>query len=203
MRCTGYTAEVDFIFRSENVTAARNSKRARLAVRKRSAPSSTRSVSDGKQSSASVSSISGDTPNNHHSSDEEELWPDFDIADETPVPASVSTPVIDRAVHRYFEDWIITPTRQGRQPGHMIHAIALYLSADSKSTYRTAIQACAYAHLQFENDGAFANKARSTYGKALMCMKDEIADKYKVHDDRLLAAVLLLDGFEVRPPLDT
>lgn len=92
---------------------------------------------------------------------------------------------------------MIIPTQQGKQTGHLIHVVVLYLSAQEKSAFRTTIQACAYAHLQFEEDGAFGKRARTMYGRALALMSREIADDNLLSDDKLLATILMLDNFEV------
>ncbi|QIW94830.1 hypothetical protein AMS68_000348 [Peltaster fructicola] len=192
-RCTGYTADSDFVFRNENNVAQRNSERARkrssnasiaLAIR----PSTSKKASPPVQ--RTFIDISDEITQAELAYFREEAH--------MTIPPSIDKPLVDRAVDRWFLDWVYIPADKGRAAGPLMLIPGLYISSPDQSTFRTTVQALAYAHLQGHKDGdqPLHVKATATYGLALARMKDEIANDRNLSDIRLLSALLMLDHFE-------
>lgn len=75
----------------------------------------------------------------------------------------------------------------------------LYLSAPDETVLKLAVKAVAFADMKNVLDGSesFSVKARKSYGAALSRMREAAADERRVANDRILAALLLIDNFEL------
>lgn len=83
----------------------------------------------------------------------------------------------------------------------MYNLPALYSSAAPDSVLWLAVRAIAFADMRNEsvqNGIPFYIKARQSYGAALSGIRTIIQDQRAVANDNALAAILLIDGFEVR-----
>ena len=101
-----------------------------------------------------------------------------------------------RAIERFFLDWTLHPSNDGRSPGYMRDLPALYSSAQPGTILWHAVRAIAFAGLRDHDSGSFAVKARESYGLALTRMRLLSDDGSKLVEDRILAALLLIDAFE-------
>ena len=88
-------------------------------------------------------------------------------------------------------------------PGHMHHIHALYVHAPPASILWLAVRALAYAELKYETISGtpFNIKAREYYGAALHHLRIYASEQHHLVNDQVLAAVLLIDNFEVRTRL--
>ena len=104
-----------------------------------------------------------------------------------------------RAVDRFFINWTVYPDNDGVSPGHMHHIHALYVHAPPVSILWLAVRALAYADLKYETVSGtpFNIKAREYYGAALHQLRVYASEQQRLVNDQVLAAVLLIDNFEV------
>lgn len=110
----------------------------------------------------------------------------------TPPPRDIET----KAVKRLFLDWTLNPSNDGRSPGYMCDLPALFSTAQPGTVLWHAVRAVAFAGLKDCDGGSFSLKARQSYGSALRRMRVIINDPQKLTEDRVLAALLLIDVFE-------
>lgn len=112
------------------------------------------------------------------------------------IPGPLKRSVETRAVERFFLDWTLHPTNDGSAPGYMQDLPSLYSSATSGSVLWHAVRAVAFADLKGYTSEPFAFQARQNYGGALQRMRRIAEDSNKWEEDRILAALLLIDHFE-------
>lgn len=192
LACTGYPADEGFIFRDENLTAQRASERARRDHSQAfeisfEAPSQLPQVQQAESS----------TPVLDPSIREHFPW--LSEAALVEVPRPITRDIESRAVERFFDNWILAPCNHGTSPGYMHELPTLYLSAPPDSILRHAVRALAYADMKGVRcgDSPFHIKARTAYGAALTRMRGIANDKQELVNDRTLAALLLIDDFEL------
>lgn len=180
LRCTGYSASDVFV--SENEVARRNSQRAR----------------------GELTQPSQLLPLEQHSGVNDEL----DIIDlewlsqnaRLSLPEPLKRDKEARSVDRFFVNWILHPGRDGISPGHLVHLPVLYDQSNSDCILWHAVRAMAFADVKNDRnaDGVpFHIKARNSYGVALGLIRHAVQEENKLSDDRTLAALLLIDSFEV------
>ena len=84
-------------------------------------------------------------------------------------------------------------------PGHMHELPKLYFSAPPESILWHALRAMAFADMRhhYAGDIPFTTKGLRHYGSALQRLQNIVDDGHMMADDRVLAAMLLIDSFEV------
>ena len=191
LNCTGLPAETGLIFRDERETAQRNSERAR------------------RETSDPAPAFSYDVRPSQSPS-EQPLDPSLRLQYSwlsRKMLANVAGPLDKdfgaRAVDRFFINWTVYPDNDGVSPGHMHHIHALYVHAPPVSILWLAVRALAYADLKYETVSGtpFNIKAREYYGAALHQLRVYANEQQRLVNDQVLAAVLLIDNFEVRTRL--
>ncbi|KAI0127527.1 hypothetical protein BJ170DRAFT_625787 [Xylariales sp. AK1849] len=190
LACGGFPDDEAFIFRDERGAARRNSERARATDR---SPVSTvpLGIISLQQTSPGSSSVVADVdlqlqlPWLHHQA----------LAE---IPSPLKRDIEARAVERFFINWTLHPGNDGIFPGHMHDLPILYLNSPPESVLWLAVRAVALADMRHEltADVTFHAKARQHYGAALSRMREIAEDGQELADDRVLAAVLLIDDFE-------
>lgn len=115
------------------------------------------------------------------------------------VPRSLERDVETRAVDRFFINWTLYPGNDGVSPGHMHNLYPLYLNALPGSVLWLAVRAVAWADMRHESvgDTPFNIKARQYYGAALSRLRVAAYEEQRLANDQVLAAILLIDNFEV------
>jgi hypothetical protein len=111
-----------------------------------------------------------------------------------------------RAIDRFFLDWILYPGNDGIAPGLMHDLPAMYSGASSGSLLWHAVRALAFADIaqgQSQQGRSYSIKARQSYGAALVAMRKTIGEAGRFNQDSTLAALLLVDAFEVSKPADS
>lgn len=180
VRCTGYGNNDRFV--SENEVARRNSQRARGEL-----------VQVSQASSQEQHAVANG---------------DIDVIDlewlsqtaKSDLPEPLKRDKEARAVDRFFVNWILHPGRDGISPGHLVHLPVLYYQSDSECILWHAVRAMAFADVKNDRTAEgvpFHIKARNRYGTALSRIRNAVQEESKLSDDRTLAALLLIDSFEV------
>lgn len=126
-------------------------------------------------------------------------WLSRDAQNEVPEP--LKRDLRSRAVERFFVNWVLYPTYSGQSPGHLHVIPGLYQSAASNSALCCAVRAIAFADMpkgSRDQVSSFHAQAQRSYGDALARMRDLASDETSLVDDHVLAALLLIDNFEVR-----
>ena len=115
------------------------------------------------------------------------------------VPQPLKRDLCGRAVDRFFINWTLHPCNDEVSPGHMQDLSTLYLSAPPESVLWLTVRAMAFADMRDHRDGdlPFSTKALQNYGAALNRLRTITHDEQRLTDDRVLAALLLIDSFEV------
>ena len=115
------------------------------------------------------------------------------------LPEPLKRDVNTRAVDRFFVNWILHPGSSGVSPGHLHDLPLLYKDSAPGSVLWLSVRALAFADMKTVHDGniPFSVKARKHYGAALIRMREAAMDQQALADDRTLAALLLIDNFEV------
>lgn len=85
------------------------------------------------------------------------------------------------------------PCNHQISPGHLQDLPILYEESTPGSAIRLAIEAMAYGDLPDQH-----TRARTKYGAAIGRVRAVIADPRRNTTDSLLAALILIDNFEVR-----
>ena len=193
--CSGFPADVGYTFRDENETAQKNSERARREHRDCSALviAFDRTLSQKTQEErarASTEILDPFLAQHHPWINEGTL-----IEVQEPLQRDLETLAVDQ----FFMNWTLYPSNDGLSPGYLHELYRLYLSAPPESVLWLAVRATAFADMRSSpvGDMPFHIKARQTYGLALSRMREITRDEQKVADDRVLAAILLIDNFEV------
>ncbi|KAK5166041.1 uncharacterized protein LTR77_008302 [Saxophila tyrrhenica] len=112
------------------------------------------------------------------------------------VPGPLKRSIEARAIERFFLNWTLNPTNDGVAPGYMYDLPELYAGAAPGSVLWHAVRAVAFAELKGFDGGSFILQARQDYGGALTRMRSIAEDNTKWAEDRILAALLLIDHFE-------
>ncbi|KAK3683173.1 hypothetical protein LTR37_020486 [Vermiconidia calcicola] len=187
LTCSG-PAESGFLFLAENEVAQRNSMLARRP----------RSLGRGQIVANSSPSQTSEDPQPSELPTEGSrklyYWLNDTALAEVPGPLKRDTET--RAVERFFLDWTLNPTNDGVAPGYMHDLPLLYASAAPGSVLWHAVRAVAFADLKDYDRGSFSSKARQNYGGALTRMRSIAEDSQRLAEDRILAALLLIDNFE-------
>lgn len=99
----------------------------------------------------------------------------------------------------FFVNWILHPTNDGVSPGHLSNLPELYIRAPVESALWNAIRAMAIADLRHTShrDVPFYVKARRYYGSVLTRLRSIANDTRMMTEDCTLAALLIIDNFEV------
>ena len=120
------------------------------------------------------------------------------------LPEPLKRDLETRAVERFFINWILQPRGNGINPdvGFMQFLPLLYEGAPPHSLLPRMIQAMAFADMGRMRNGdgvPFNIKAQRSYGLALNQVLELTHNQRELAIDRTLAALLLIDTFEVRP----
>ncbi|KAI9737249.1 MAG: hypothetical protein M1818_005781 [Claussenomyces sp. TS43310] len=195
--CSGFPADVDFIFRDENEIAQRNSERARREVRGVQVPVIPLDIIPSQATEESQPQASTDILDPGLRLQYSWLN-DRALAE---VPGPLKRDLESRAVDRFFVNWTLYPGNDGASPGHMQSLSPLYFNAPPHSVLWLAVWAVACADMKHEivGDTPFHIKARQYYGAALSRLR-VVAQEQSLVNDQVLAAILLIDDFAV--PLD-
>jgi hypothetical protein len=124
------------------------------------------------------------------------------------VPEPLRRDLDQRAVDRFFVNWTLYPRNDGFSAsggGYMPDLYSLHERIKPSSVLWLAVRAVAFADMARTNvsvypgGGAesFQTKARRHYGAALAKLRQDISDPEKMRCDCVLAALLLIDNFEV------
>lgn len=114
------------------------------------------------------------------------------------IPEPLKRNIETRAIERFFVDWTMHPSSVS--PGHMHHLPMLYESAPAGTVLPLVVQAVAFADTRntYDSDDVpFAVKAQRSYGAALARMRTIADNEENFASDRVLAALLLFDCYEV------
>lgn len=186
LNCSG-RADPGLLFLDENARAQRNS---RLARRSRA----------GETAQAASSLIIPFEAHGRYMLQEEDVQRRYYWLNDTAlaqVPEPLKRDLETRAIERFFLDWTLHPTNKGLTPGYMHDLPALFASTSSGSVLWTAVRAVAFAGLKGYNGGSFSRRARQSYGAALTRMRSIANDNRRLAEDHTLAALLLIDSFEL------
>ena len=130
----------------------------------------------------------------------DQYMPWLNASAQVSVPEPLRRDLSFRAVDRFFINWILYPANSGLVLGHLHTIPALYQSTSVDSVLHYAVRAVAFADMpnNLGDEGStFHTKARRSYGAALNRMRELASDSRSVVDDHVLAALLLIDNFEV------
>lgn len=180
--CYGYQQETEFIFRDEREKARSASQRARTQLGQRR----TRII-DGV--SVGESQCPDPVAFLKH-----RLW-----LTKASLPRTLSSPLEERASCALFFDWTMNPSNEGISPGYMDLIRPFYNAQPPGSLLRVAVEALAFANIQSltVTNCDFACLARIKYGESLMLLRSAIRFKGFQLEDHELAAVFVVDIFEV------
>ncbi|KAF2159673.1 hypothetical protein M409DRAFT_37879, partial [Zasmidium cellare ATCC 36951] len=179
----GGLREREFVFRDHNEFAQRKSEIAR-GTRKASSRSPPKP---------------GPAPEDNTPSSDEYPW--LNELARSEIPPSLYNSLEQRAIDRFFLDWVLYPCNRGSSPGYMKELPRLYESADEDCVLRRAVEAMAFAAQKDRkgSDGViFSTKAQNQYGAALARMQTKITSgEGGFADDGTLAGLLLIENFEM------
>ena len=116
------------------------------------------------------------------------------------MPGPLKRDLRSRAVDHFFVNWILYPANNFLFPGHLHVLPELYRTASSDSILPCAVCAVAFADMpkgSRDEGSSFHAKAQRSYGSALARMRGLASDETSIVDDHVLAALLLIDNFEV------
>lgn len=106
-----------------------------------------------------------------------------------------------RAVDHLFVNWVMHRSNEDLSVGYMDDLPDLFLGAARESILWYIVRATALADMKQQrglDDVSFARKALQYYGAALRKLRNVAEDEENLANDSVLAAVLLVDSFEVR-----
>lgn len=114
------------------------------------------------------------------------------------IPEPLRRSVEDRAVERFFTNWVLFPGRNGT-PGHMANLPVLFYGASADSVLAHAVRTVAFADVKHTYDRgiSFSLRARHAYGAALSGIRGITELESEMASDEAFAALLLIDSFEV------
>lgn len=179
--CYGYQHETDFIFRDEREKARAASRRARRQP--------------GQQRTSMVdNAVEKSRCLGFGSFLEQRL-----CLTKASLPITLSSLVEERAACALFIDWTMDPSNEGISPGYMDLIRPFYYAQPPGSLLRVAVEALAFASIQSLTltNGDFARLARIKYGESLILLRSAILSKGFQLQDYELAAVFVVDMFEV------
>jgi hypothetical protein len=201
-----YEADQGLVFRNENDTARMRSSRSNKAAEKTALFINSPSLSHPPSSyiSALEQPIESAPSTQRHELLADNFWQqqlpwlNQDAASQVPEP--LKRDLQSRAVDRFFVNWILYPGNSGLFPGHLHVIPGLYHAATSDSVLHYAVRALAFADMPKESRdqaSSYRTKAQKSYGLALTRMRELASDESSIVDDHVLAALLLIDNFEV------
>lgn len=187
--------DTGYIFRDENARSQRNSERARKEGREAQAPA----ISFIVQPAQGADEQQPQTPEDDLDPDLKSQYPWLNDRTLAEGLALQKTDAETRAVDRFFVNWTLYPGNEGQSPGHMHHLLPLYRSAPPQSVLWLAVHALACADMRHESvEGIpFNIRARQYYGAALSLLREVAHEGQGLANDQVLAAILLIDNFEV------
>ena len=193
--CSGFPADIGFIFRDENEASQRNSERARREAREGRVPATSFNVLPSQVTREQQPQVSIDALDQGL----QLQYPWLNKRALAEVPRPLERDVETQAVDRFFVNWTLYPGNDGVSPGHMHNLYPLYLSAPPGSVLWLAVRALACADMKHESvgDTPFHIKARQYYGATLSRLRVVAHEGQKLANDQVLAAILLIDNFEV------
>lgn len=119
------------------------------------------------------------------------------------VPAPLLRSRMQRAIERFFLDWIMYPCCTEKIcPGYLHLTVELYHSSSSSPLLRSAVQALAFANVRGAHDldgRSFLLKAQACYGNAIQQLRHlvETAPPHVLAGDDVVASILFLDSWEL------
>ena len=116
------------------------------------------------------------------------------------IPNHLQEDLESRAVDRFFVNWTLYPSNDGVLLGFMHYLPTLYLIAPPGSILWLAVRTLAFADLRHQRtgDSSFLTKTLEYYGAALTLLKTLADDEQSLDNGHVLAAILLIDNFEVQ-----
>lgn len=104
-----------------------------------------------------------------------------------------------RAADNFFVDWLLHSRDQATIRGFWDDLPMLYHNTPPSSPLSLSIKAAAFAGIKNAVSGGvpFHIKARQCYGEALRRMTAVVGNQQRIFEDQALAALLLIDMFEV------
>lgn len=200
----GSSNDQNIVFLNENQVAERNSRRARKGHRSSSQlPSVTFDVVAPEKSPSHHSRSPPQTTQTDHAVDPglrfQYPWLNEQRISQLSHPMTQDPDL--RAVDRFFVNWTLYPDNEQISNGHMSNMQDLYISAPPQSVLWLAVRAVAYADMRNElsTGTSFSVKARQFYGAALSRLREVAYQGQNLANDHMLAAILLIDNFEVTP----
>lgn len=193
--CSGFPADVGFIFRDENEASQRNSERARRRPRDDRVLTVPIDVTPSGLGWGQQTQAFTDARNPHLQL--QYLW--LNERSLSDVKGPLKRDPETRAVDRFFVNWTLYPLNKGASTGYMHDLPALYFSAPPKSALWQAVRAVAFADMNRANTGRndFQTMARQCYGATLSRIRAAAQEEQELANDHVLAAILLIDNFEV------
>ena len=192
--CTGYRDVTSLFFRNETEKTVRRSLGRRASLGEVTASdSSERSHSSGRsaRSRATDNSLSSiELPTGKLS--KQYLW-----AKDVPRQSLPTTE--ERAVSKFFDQYVLYPCNHGSSPGFLEHLPSLFKTGFEKGrmALRWAVRAASLAGLASETDDiTLRSQALQCYGTSLSCLGESLAGHGKDPDDYDLMTVVILDIFE-------
>ena len=201
-----YEADQGLVFRNENDIARIRSSRSNKAAQKTALFMNSPGLSHPPSSSTSAlgQSIESAPSIQGHGLPGENFWqqqlPWLNRNAVSQMPEPLKRDLQSRAVDRFFVNWILYPGNSGLFPGHLHIIPALYHAAASDSVLHCAVRALAFADMPKDSRdqaSSYHTKAQNCYGLALTRMRELASDESSIVDDHVLAALLLIDNFEV------
>ena len=196
LSCSGFPVDVGFIFRDENEVSRRNSERARRRPRGSRIPTIPLDVTPSQASWEQQMQVSTDIP----SPDLQLQYSWLNKSSLGNVSEPLKRDLESRAVDRFFVNWTLYPLNDGASTGYMHDLPMLYLSATPGSVLWQAVRAIAFADMKHAGAGesTFHVMARQHYGLTLSRIRAAAHEEQELVNDHVLAAILLIDNFEVR-----
>ena len=110
------------------------------------------------------------------------------------LPARIKQDVETRAIELFFANWIVYPNELS--PGYMHHLPLLYEKTAPGSVLHLSLRALAFADVSSAGR-EYALKGFKSYAAAIARLRVIVQAPANVEDDETLAALLLIDAFEV------
>ncbi|KAK4506401.1 hypothetical protein PRZ48_000131 [Zasmidium cellare] len=185
--CNGYQAAGSFTFRDETARAQRLSRRAR-GQPEESPPIAAETVLQ-YESPPELSDLSAP--------DLQTRYPWLNEKALANLPAQVKWSGETLAIENFFANWAAYPT--DLSPGYMHHLPSLYEKAAHNSVLALAVRAVAFADMKRLNNGnqEYELKGLQNYAAAITRLRTVVKEASDFDDDQILAALLLIDAFEV------
>ncbi len=185
------------MFRDENEVSQRNSERVRRRPRGYHVPTDTLDVAPSQ--AIREQPIQDSTCAPYSDSLVRYSWPNEKLLSD--IPRTLERDLEARAVDRFFVNWTLYPPNEEASTGYMHDLPMLYLSAPPKSVLWQAVRAVAFSDMKQATAGekSFSFMAQRHYGAALSLVRAAAHDEQELANDQVLAAILLIDNFEVTP----